>query len=355
MNNEEINIVAPDSVQNNYGVALYYPFINVQDIDWLKSALLYWDHIRCITPSSDYFKDDIKYLHDEGIIIATNPKDYSTNASVKFVREMQKYCHNQGELDIKVRNYLEERFPELKNVTIHSDKLDERLFQEMGHKVVLGHFVDGVGRFYQARPYISALYLITLASEMSKKIHVPMLTDVLGLEEIGSYILWSGAIIPENISQGDILTQMNIPYPSVEDLERLSFDDIIRFRRGRNDERRRFRNTIEEIRCQSQSINDPNALADFFNAKKQEIQQTIDDHKRTLRDIGIKHFTSSIKVSWPSLPIGQLAGCTAGILSAIGLVGISLAYNKTSISQEYRKAIKDCPWHYLISLEQDLR
>jgi cellulose biosynthesis protein BcsQ len=349
-------MASTDFDQNNYGVALYYPFINVQDIDWLKSALLYWDHIRCITPSSDYFEDDIKYLYDEGIIIATNPKDYPTDASVKFVREMEKYCHNQGELDIRVINYLEGRFPELKNVTIHNDKLDERLYQEMGHKVVLGYFAaDGVSRFYQAQPYISALYLITLASEMSKKIHIPMLTDIPGLAGLGEHILWSGAIIPENIRQGDILTQMNIPYPSVEDLERLSFDDIIRFRRGRNDERRRFRNTIEEIRYQSQSINDPNALADFFNAKKQEIQQAIDDHKKTLRDIGIKYFTSAIKVSWPSLPIGQIAGGTAGILSAIGLVGISLASNKTSISQEYRKAIKDCPWHYLISLEQNLR
>jgi hypothetical protein len=28
---------------NNFGIALYYPFINIQNIEWLKCALLYWD------------------------------------------------------------------------------------------------------------------------------------------------------------------------------------------------------------------------------------------------------------------------------------------------------------------------
>jgi hypothetical protein len=344
--------------QENYGVALYYPYINVQDIDWLKSALLYWDSIRCITPSSDYFGDDIKYLFDERLIIATNPKDYATDASIKFGSKIQKYCHNQGELDEKVRNYLEERFPELKNVPIHNEKLNEKIFHEMGHKIVLGHLVNGVSQFYQAQPYISALYSMTLASEISKKIQAPMLTDVLGLSELGQYILWSDEVIPNDNEPNGIFVQLDIDFPSQSELVNLPFDDIIRFRQKRNDERRRFRKAIEEIRCKTQELEDMNSLADYLNDQKQDFQQAIDDHKKTLREINIKNFTSSIKASWPSLfgiAIGQNMGKTAGILSAIGLAGISLAFNKTSISQERRKAIRDCPWHYLISLEQELR
>jgi len=343
--------------KNNYGIALYYPFINVQDINWLKSALLYWDHIRCITPSTDYFKDDIKYLSDEGLIIATDPKDYRIEASGRFLKKLQKYCNNQGALDAKVRNYIEERFPELKDVPIHNEKLEEKLFQEMGHKVLLGHVVNGVSRFYHARPYISILYLMTLASEMSKKIRVPMLTDILGLSGLGQYILWSNDIIPQETDQNEILVQMDMEFPSSQDLLRLSFDDICIFREKRSEERRRFRRAIEEIRIQAQSIDDPNALADLLNDHKRQVQQAINDHKRTLRDIGIKNFTSSIKASWPSLfgiSIGQIAGGLSGILSAIGLAGISIAFNKTSISQDYSREIKDCPWHYLINLEKEL-
>ena len=79
---------------DNFGIALYYPFINVQDIDWLKCALLYWDAIRCIAPSEDYFDEHIKFLSDEGVIIATNPREYSVDSSLKFAKKIEKYCRS---------------------------------------------------------------------------------------------------------------------------------------------------------------------------------------------------------------------------------------------------------------------
>jgi len=346
-----------ENKSDNFGTALYYPFINVQDIEWLKCSLLYWDAIRCIAPSEAYFDDDIKYLSDEDVIIATNPREYSVDSSLNFAKKIEKYCNNQGKLDAKVRNYLNEKFPELKDLTLHSDKFSERIFQEMGHKVILGRFEDGVGKFYQAQPYISALYLMVLAAEMSKKINAPMLTDILGLSGLGQHILWSDEIVPSVDEPENFLLQLDIQFPSEKELMSLAFDDIIKFRKNRNDERRRFRRAVEEIRRHAQGIKDTNALTDYLNDHKQEIQQAIDDHNKSLRDIGIKNFTSSIRASWPALfgfVVEHIAGGPAGIISAIGLAGISLAYNKTTISQEYRKATKECPWHYLINLERDL-
>jgi len=237
---------------NNFGIALYYPFINIQDIEWLKCALLYWDAIRCIAPERHHFNDEIKYLSDEGIIIPTNPKPYSIDASVAFAKKIKKYCHNQPELDKKVRSYLDERFPELKDVTIHRDKFCEEIFREMGHKIVLGCFEGGVSKFYHAQPYITALYLMFLASEMSTKIHAPMLTDIPGLSELGQYILWSDDIIPTEKHQDNILIQLDIDFPAPEQLMNLSFDDILRFCQQRNDERKRFRNAVEGIRSKTQ-------------------------------------------------------------------------------------------------------
>jgi hypothetical protein len=343
---------------DDFGIALYYPFINVQDIEWLKCALLYWDAIRCIAPEQHYFNDEIKYLSDEGAIIATNPKPYSLDASVTFVKKIQKYCHNQGALDAKVRNFLEERFPELKDLTIHSDKFCESVFREMGHKVVLGHFEGGASKFYHAQPYITALYLTFLAMEMSTKINAPMLTDVPGLSDLGQYILWSDNIIPPETQRDSFLMQLDVDFPASEQLVRLSFEDILRFRQQRNDERRRFRKAVEEIRGKAQELDDPSALSDYLNEQKQEIQQSINDHRKALNDIGIKNFTSSLKIAWPCLfgvAIGEVAGGVIGLLSAIGMVGISLAKNRVTVSQERHKEIKNCPWHYLISLEQELR
>jgi len=342
---------------DNFGVALYYPFINVQDIDWLKGALLYWDAVRCITPSKDFFDGSIRYLCDEGAIIATDPKRYTLNAGAIFLRKMQKYCDNQGELDNEVIRYLDVQCPELKNIAIHSGKISKRIFQELGHKVVLGHFHEGTALWYRAQPYITALYLMVLAIEMSKSIKAPMLTDVRELSGLGQHILWSDEIIPGDTAPDNVLMQLDIDFPSSEALANIPFEDIIRFRQKRNNERRRFRSVIEQIRSTAQGLEDINALSDYLSEKKQDIQQAINDHKKTLINIGIKSFTSSIKSCWPSvfgIDIGNMAGTTAGILSAIGLAGISIAYSRTIISQEYQEAIKNCPWHYLIELENEL-
>jgi hypothetical protein len=152
--------------------------------------------------------------------------------------------------------------------------------------------------------------------------------------------------------------QLNVDFPASEQLERLSFDDILKFRQQRNDERRRFRRAVEEIRGKAQELDDPSALSDYLNEQKQEIQQSINDHRKTLNDIGIKNFTSSLKIAWPCLfgvAIGEVAGGVIGLLSAIGMVGISLAKNRVTVSQERHKEIKNCPWHYLINLEQELK
>ena len=38
------------TMKNNNFAALYYPFIDIQNEKWLKTALLYWDEIRTIVP-----------------------------------------------------------------------------------------------------------------------------------------------------------------------------------------------------------------------------------------------------------------------------------------------------------------
>jgi hypothetical protein len=342
----------------DFGVALYYPFINVQDIEWLKGALLYWDAIRCIAPGEDYFNEEIRYLANEGVIIPTNPKTYATDASVAFVGKVQKYCNNQGELDAKARSYLENRFPQLKNVPIHSDKLSEEIFREMSCKVILGHFHRGRARFYQAQPYITALYLMVLAAEMSSRINAPMLTDVQGLAELGQYVLWSGDIVPTETQEQSIVMHLGVYFPSSAQLVRLSFDDVLKFRERRKDERRRFRRAVEKITAKSQELDDPNALLDYLDEEKREIEDSLNDHKQTLSEIGITNFVSGLDVASPAL-ITTAAGVWFDSintpLAAIGGICLSLAKWRAQVSKAIREETRKCPWHYLINLEQELR
>ena len=52
--------------------ALYYPWIDVRDEAWLKTALLYWDSVRTIVPESidaPYSTDTGRNLQDAGFLV----------------------------------------------------------------------------------------------------------------------------------------------------------------------------------------------------------------------------------------------------------------------------------------------
>lgn len=58
--------------------ALFYPTIDIRNEDWLKNAVLFWDEISTIVPSTinnPYQRRTTEYLSDEGILrpIHVNP------------------------------------------------------------------------------------------------------------------------------------------------------------------------------------------------------------------------------------------------------------------------------------------
>jgi hypothetical protein len=51
--------------------ALYYPWIDIRDQGWLKSATLYWERISTIVPVSienPYQSAEARILQEEGIL-----------------------------------------------------------------------------------------------------------------------------------------------------------------------------------------------------------------------------------------------------------------------------------------------
>jgi len=60
--------------------ALYFPTIDIRNEDWLKTAVLFWDEIHAIVPTSmnaPYQTDSTQFLSDIGIIksLRVNPDD----------------------------------------------------------------------------------------------------------------------------------------------------------------------------------------------------------------------------------------------------------------------------------------
>jgi hypothetical protein len=75
-------------MHSTYGKALYYPHIQIQDENWLKLALLYWDGLRRIVPDSVVPNDSnaVRALVDEGILENTSPERYLEEAEKQFLK-----------------------------------------------------------------------------------------------------------------------------------------------------------------------------------------------------------------------------------------------------------------------------
>src|SRR4051812_33544690 len=56
-----------------FGSALYYPNIDIKDQAWLRSAILFWDNIKTIVPTSirnPYRQPDTRICEQEGYLQA---------------------------------------------------------------------------------------------------------------------------------------------------------------------------------------------------------------------------------------------------------------------------------------------
>ena len=71
INESDRNLSKPQSLY--FKDALYYPFIEIPDESWIKTAVLYWDTISTIVPESikPYQSKTSEILNKEGILKAT--------------------------------------------------------------------------------------------------------------------------------------------------------------------------------------------------------------------------------------------------------------------------------------------
>lgn len=66
--------------------ALFYPTIDIQNENWLKTAILFWDEIFTIVPASydnPYQEQATRFLHNEGIL-----KPFFVNPDRDFIEEL---------------------------------------------------------------------------------------------------------------------------------------------------------------------------------------------------------------------------------------------------------------------------
>ncbi len=143
---------------------LYYPHIEIQNLDWLKSTLLLWDNVYRIVPNGYKPKDNDEILKasDLGLVRAVDldSKDMSgiTNDFHDFLEELQ---YKPAGLEYEEISYL------------HPGKIDSVLYPSL-ERYTLGHSDEG---FIELPTEVVRGYMFFLSTQVATRRNLSRCTD----------------------------------------------------------------------------------------------------------------------------------------------------------------------------------
>jgi len=337
------------------GSALYYPYIHIRSLDHIKASLIYWDRVRRIVPDMLRHGEGRKYAYDDsydaqlladhGLLVCTDPVPYENQAADTFFKHITPHAGN-FHIDPETARRLTAN-----KRGIHIEKLGDQVLwrlQQMG----LAH---QIGEWVAMHEEVGALYMFCLASEMGQKMNAALLGDSSEDAEIGQSLLFEPSS-PAEVSEH--LLDVGISLPTPEALHDVPIKKVADFAQRRAGERLRFREEVEVIIETARSSSDPNQIADYLSTRKTEIAEAVDALRKTQDELLTGGVAGVAKITVPTsfasaAAIAHVSPIGAAILAAAGIGVMAIAcYAETR--GKLRQAKLSSPYHYLISVENDL-
>lgn len=358
--------------------SLYYPWIDIQDDKWLKSAALYWEEIQTIVPETidnPYSTNTAQYLEENEIL--TPLRVHSDMDGIEeLTQDVVKYLKSQEGMELLTR-------ANRNLVYLHPDKLPRSIRRlshmhpgKMSHELRYMLEESGLGRqgrhgFLEVDEEFTSFYMTLLATRLSEKIGAGLVTSSslphnLSLKAKADAQL--GGLVDFNehdryernmhgrgtreIAQGMLVELMieNIALDPETPIER-----IVKYRKEHSAELGRFRRKVGELTSSLPEDAPLSAMQQYVkDLHINEVEPAIDDLKRSLSSSKIKWLTNSwmklafISAGSSSMLIGTgLATANALLVGAgISLVGSGILYNV-----DKKDSLRANPYSYLMSLQ----
>lgn len=343
----------------SFGRAIYYPFFSIQDVNWLKAALLYWDEISCIVPHG-YTTTEPEELKPAGeFTLSLDPRPYTKRAEVVFRQSIlplvEQSDQTQGQAMLKsVADAIGDR-----RGWVHANKMTQGLRGELEGRGILQHGPDQ--RMFLDQGF-DALYMTCLAKEMGIATSRPPLTDAKEYAACEALLQFGADPPAENLEAdqagGPFLIQLGIALPSPQQLAHIPLETIVEHHRKRQDERRAFRRAVEAITAEVSEVTDPTALTDRLTDQKRAIETQVANYRKTLDEINDQAIASVLDISvpaWGMTAVGAsvLAGTGVGVvLAGLGLT-IKVVKWWAKVRHDRREAVASCPWHYWMDTQRE--
>lgn len=309
--------------------ALYYPWIEIQDISWLKTSALYWNQISTIVPESmgqPYLNYDSQLLVDEGILKPIRVNSRNTSEALirnDVINYFDKYKSYYSRL-------LSQQNNRRNTSTIYWEKIDSQLYELIQNNMRYNN------DYVMADKYFGDFYMTLLANRISKSKGLSLITDEPiinrvgvdlknenSLELLGQYtpyrISYDRSYITKIVEStlADI-TLRNVGVSGDTDMKK-----IVKFKNKFGDYIARYRNVVQLL-VNTLRDNDYETVEAFKSSLDKIVQDTIvpslNDLKKSLEDERIKTLIAPISITGaiglgtsmimnPGVTIGTSAVC----------------------------------------------
>lgn len=399
-----------------FNKTLYYPWIDIHDDSWVKTAILYWDEINTIVPYSmdnPYQSDVANLLKQERIL-----RPFEVTPSSREVREASdiaiqylgspeglRILNSGGErhrLHPSKMSYALKSQLGLSEGRIHSEKMTEQLMNTIGSaRVDDDGFITTNGKF-------SAYYMSALANRVAKNNNLSTVADSKVYNQFNTRLSADGYIPERNrtfvrcpnckecfdrIAQevirntgqcpsclSDIFYLYERPRGSARQFSAeprhlidgmladiviqslyipntVDIDKLLKFRQQHQDELSSFRGALQDITrtiLDCGEVEDIRALRQQVTvAYKDKVQPEIKCLKSQLKGNKIKYLLSDFSISGMASLVGTSLGTTIGAVPLLIAAGASIGISSI-MYRNSRNNIRTNPYSYVLSMERKL-
>ncbi len=328
---------------------LYYPKINIPDGAWLRSAILYWDHVSSIVPNEDYayFSPELYYLQQEGIYRPFYPQTvFSSKYADAFcdcaVKRIFAYL-------MAARN---ERNGQNEPARIHMDKIYAPVFEKLLEETGLVHCEHTCG-WLEIDSRVVQIYIKTLAEYA---IRCAEEYTVLGADSNvhQQEIFHSASYRATPQTQCCRISLTNcLPQPALD----VSYEDILAFKRRRKPELDAFWDELHALEINLCRAEDPAQIPLYEAQFVTRWERASADLRRVLKEARISFFLAGLFALVASPFCGRLLAQTAGMPIAdtvqTGVSMLSVAVDYVYYRKKVGAARENGAFSYLIRAERE--
>lgn len=326
---------------------LYFPSIEFNSDDWVKTALLFWDKIYRIVPS-DYSPNDSKLILeaiDNDLIrnVSLEGRDLSRTAD-KF----EKFCDNLYIIPAGLESHEYDR--------IHPDKIDSRLYPFLES---IAYKFDDNKWLHLSKP-LARGYMFYLSKVVAERRNLAKATDDPDSWAIAHYFMENNNF-DEWISRNDAdgyYSSLIIEDFMPSDIANIPIERVVDFTDENRELKARFRNKISEFtqnlsKCESQEF-----VLELVEDYKAELEESKNALKANMSFINRDNlnalFTMGIPVSMTVFGALGLINNPFSLENIFGsfILGAIAAYSNYSVASMIKRTNSYAT--YLINMENQL-